>query len=386
MAARQPPPSGIQGAVKLAFLTNLIPPYHKPLLKLLAARYAGFRVFISTPMETNRPWAPEWSGLDVVVQRGLHFKRSWLHPRGFGEAVTVHFPLDTTAQLARYKPDVVISVEMGVRTLLALFYARMATRCRLLIWTEVTEATEQGRGRVRGVIRRMLARSADGFLAVGAGGAAYVRSLGADPAKVFQIAYTTDMRPFLQINAARTEQAARRLLYAGQLVQRKGLEPFLRVVSRWAAANPERQIEFVIAGDGPLAQVLRSTATPENVKLLFRGALQYEELPSVYNEAGIFVLPTLADTWGVVVNEALASAVPVMGSVYSQAVNEMVEDGKTGWTFRPKDSDMYIALERAMQCSLDELAAMRQRARARALEITPEVVAGLIDSAVGAFA
>ncbi len=376
-----------QGAVKLAFLTNLIPPYHKPLLKLLAARYTGFRVFISTPMEANRPWAPEWSGLDVVVQRGLHFKRSWLHPRGFGEAVTVHFPLDTIAQLARYKPDVVISVEMGVRTLLALIYARITRGCRLLIWTEVTAATEQGRGKMRGLVRRMLARNADGFLAVGAGGAAYVKSLGAPAEKIFQIAYTTDMQPFLRINAARSEQAARRLLYAGQLVERKGLEPFLKVMSQWAAAHPERQIEFVIAGDGPLAEVLRSTAMPANAKLLFRGALQYEELPSVYSQAGIFVLPTLADTWGVVVNEALASAVPVMGSVYSQAVNEMVEDGKTGWTFQPvSESDMYRALERAMLCSLDELAAMRQRARARALQITPELVASLIDTAVGAFA
>ena len=43
--------------------------------------------------------------------------------------------------------------------------------------------------------------------------------------------------------------------------------------------------------------------------------------------SGIFVLPTLADEWGLVVNEAMASGLPVLGSVYSQAAHELCGDG-----------------------------------------------------------
>ena len=52
-------------------------------------------------------------------------------------------------------------------------------------------------------------------------------------------------------------------------------------------------------------------------------------------KVGVLVFPTLADEWGLVVNEALAAGVPVLGSLYSQAVEELVRDGENGWTFRP---------------------------------------------------
>ena len=369
--------------VKIAFLTNMVPPYHKPVLKLLTQRYGGLRIFISTAMEANRPWKAEWNGLDVVVQKGLAIKSGWRHPKGFSEAVTVHIPLDTISQLARYKPDVVMSGEMGMRTLLALLYRKFAGSCKLLIWSEVTKTTEQGRGVLRGLLRKRLAHRVDGFLALGAGGADYIRSLGVAEDKIFRLAYTTDIERFSCLSATRTGEAARRLLYAGQLVQRKGLMPFLSTLSRWAAAQPEHRIEFMIAGNGPLEAELRALPVPDNVKLIFRGAVQYEDLPELYGQAGIFVMPTLADTWGVVVNEALASAVPVMGSLASQAVEEMIEDGKTGWTFRPQvEDEVYSAIDRALLCPAEELQNMRGRARQRALQISPEYVAGLIDKAL----
>ena len=59
----------------------------------------------------------------------------------------------------------------------------------------------------------------------------------------------------------------------------------------------------------------------------------YDRDTSVYSEAGALVLPTLADQWGMVVGEALASGLPVIGSIASQAVTEIVEENVTGWTF-----------------------------------------------------
>jgi hypothetical protein len=372
-----------RGRVKIAFLTNMVPPYHKPVLKLLTQRYGGLRIFISTAMEANRPWKAEWKGLDVVVQKGLAVNQSWRHPKGFREAVTVHIPLDTISQLARYRPDVVMSGEMGTRTLLAFIYRKLTGSCKLLIWSEVTKTTEQGRGVLRSLLRKALAQRVDGILALGTGGADYIRSLGVAEDKIFRLAYTTDIERFTCLSATRVGAAARRLLYAGQLVQRKGLMPFLATMSRWASAHPEEQIEFMVAGNGPLEDELRALPVPNNVKLIFRGAVQYEDLPELYGQAGIFVMPTLADTWGVVVNEALASAVPVMGSLCSQAVEEMIEDGKTGWTFRPQvEDEVYSAIDRALLCPEEDLDHMRSLARRRALGISPEYVADLIDRAL----
>jgi glycosyltransferase involved in cell wall biosynthesis len=106
-------------------------------------------------------------------------------------------------------------------------------------------------------------------------------------------------------------------------------------------------------------------------------------LPSLYAQAGIFVLPTLADEWGLVVNEAMAAGLPVLGSAYSQAVEELVEDCLTGWTFRPGQAgEMYKALDRALRTPHEKLEEMRRSARRQVENLTPQFVADLVLQAI----
>jgi glycosyltransferase involved in cell wall biosynthesis len=152
-------------------------------------------------------------------------------------------------------------------------------------------------------------------------------------------------------------------------------------LSKWAGANPGRVIQFVLAGDGPLRNQLERGSVPPNLKLGFLGNVAYRDLPNLYAEAGIFVFPTLADTWGVVVNEALASGLPVLGSVRSQAVEELVEDGRNGWLFQPdKTEQMYNAIDRSLSTSVTTLNTMRRHARATALQLRPDYVADRVDA------
>ncbi len=342
--------------LRVAFLTNLLPPYHKPLFYLLDQRLAAFRVLLSTPMEANRPWKVDWGGLDVVLQKTYTAKGWWHHPSGFSEPLAVHIPLDTLQQLRRFSPDVIISVEMGARTALALLFRQLNARCRLLIWVETAESGESGLGLARHFLRRILVRNADAFLAVGANTVQYLQRMSAPAGKIFKVAYATDVERFAVCLLARPKERAHQLLFCGQLVDRKGLLPFLRVLCCWANDHPARNVEFVLAGAGPLRDELAQFPLPANVKLEFLGAVQYDDLPEIYASAGVFVLPTLAETWGVVVNEALASGLPVLGSVYAQAVEELIQDGYNGWIFRPDDvADAYRAIDRVMNTSAADL-------------------------------
>jgi glycosyltransferase involved in cell wall biosynthesis len=367
----------------VAFLTNVIPPYHKPVLDLLAQRYAAMRVLLSTPMESNRPWKVDWEGLDVTVQRTYTKKGIWRHPRGFSEQLFVHIPLDTLQQLGRFSPDVIISAEMGARTLLAIVHRKLNPKSRLIIWVETAESTESGRGLARHIARKILVKNADAFLAVGTSAVKYLERMGAAPAKVFKIGYTTDNSRFTRNPLTRAPQEAQRLLYCGQFVERKGLLPFLRVLSRWAEDHPARRVEFALAGDGPLRHELTQLPVPSNLNLEFPGVFQYDDLPEIYASAGVFVLPTLADTWAVVVNEALLSGLPVLGSVYAQAVEELIEDGYNGWIFKPDQAeDSYRAIDRMMNTGGPELETMRRHARDVASRLTPERVAASIEAAI----
>src|SRR5579875_1695174 len=368
---------------RCVYMTNLVAPYWKPIFDRLTARCAQFRVLLSTRMEPNRPWDVDWSGLDVVLQRTITLPGKWRHPQGFIEPILIHLPVDTFQQLRRFRPDVVISNEMGFRTLMAVLYRKTHSQSRLIVWCEMGEASEQGRGRLRNLVRKQLPKYADAFVTLGASGKRFLSGIGARPDQIFCIPFTADVSRFAGNGLERSPQQAFRLLYSGQLVERKGLLPFLNELSRWAAANSHREIEFVFAGDGPLRRNLEHAVVPSNLKLTFLGNVPYPNLPALYADAGIFVLPTFADTWGVVVNEAMASGLPVLGSPYAQAVDELVKDGENGWILRPDRKDeMYAAIERSLNTPMARLNQMRQCARQTALRLTPDYICDLIQDAV----
>jgi glycosyltransferase involved in cell wall biosynthesis len=369
-------------SLRVLVLANVIAPYQKPVFDRLAKRFGEMRILLSTPMESNRPWKPEWSGLDVRVQKTITFNRRWRHPKGFSEPLFVHVPVDTIPQLARFRPDIVISWEMGMRTIQAALYRRIA-RTKLMVWAEFAESTEYGRGRLRQAVRRILHRGIDGFLVTGESGARYLESIGVARRKLHKIVYTTDVERFAAAASKPAEDGERRLLYVGQLIERKGLVPFLETAARWAERHPSERASLTFAGDGPLRTALESYSAPPNLRRVFLGNSDYERLPEIYANADVFAFPTLADTWGVVVNEALASGLPVLGSSYAQAVSELVRDNANGWTFRSDHKEeMAAALERALSVSREELAQMSACARETALRLTPDYAADCIERGV----
>jgi glycosyltransferase involved in cell wall biosynthesis len=132
-----------------------------------------------------------------------------------------------------------------------------------------------------------------------------------------------------------------------------------------------------------LEAAIRKFCLPSNVTLRLLGRRKPPEIAGFYGAAGIFVLPTMADEWGLVVNEAMASGLPVLGSLYSQAVEEFCADGKTGWTFRPDHADeMERALDAALNAPVGVLDAMRVAARRRVAHLTADYVADQLAGAI----
>lgn len=166
---------------------------------------------------------------------------------------------------------------------------------------------------------------------------------------------------------------ARRLLYVGRLVEGKGLQVFLRALVRWAETHPGQSCEMWFVGDGPMRKYLEQFAVPPSVNLRFFGNVPQHHLFQFYAQAGIFVFPTLSDTWGLVVNEAMAAGLPVLGSLYSQAVEDLVQWGVTGWTFFPDRPDnLQNALDCALSAPMPVLARMQEAARQDIYHLTPK--------------
>lgn len=366
-------PVGHADSPKVFLFTGCIAPYYRSVFEHLWNLLAGLRILVSTPMERDRDWKPEWGDLPVTVQKCWTFASRRQHEQGFSDRIWRHFPYDTLPLLLRHRPDVVISLQLGYRTLQAAIYRKLFPMSRLIIWTGLSEHTEKGLPRWKTLQRKALLRAADAVSANGVSAMNYLRSLAVPQEKIFFMPYYAGVAAHLRLPLKRESHLARRLLYVGQLIDRKGLVPFLAVMSEWLRNHPGEDCEFWIVGDGPLRGELEKYPASARLRMRFLGSVASEKLPELYAQGGISVFPTLADEWGVVVNEALAAGLPILGSVYSQAVEELIEDGVHGWTFRPDHpEEMYAALDRAMTTPEQQLDEMRRAGRERIRPLAPE--------------
>ena len=95
--------------------------------------------------------------------------------------------------------------------------------------------------------------------------------------------------------------------------------------------------KLVIVGDGPIMTAVQSFIEESDLdgSVQLPGWVTFERLPAYYGLAGAFVHASMRETWGVVVNEAMAAELPVIVSNRCGSATELVCEGHNGFTFDP---------------------------------------------------
>lgn len=116
------------------------------------------------------------------------------------------------------------------------------------------------------------------------------------------------------------------------LIKVKNIEQLIRVF------NELPKLELTIVGKGELEEKLIKQAK-NNIKFL--GHINNKELMSKYSENDVFILPSLSEAWGLVVEEALSNGLPVILSNKVGCASEVIVDGKHGYIYNVKnDGDL----------------------------------------------
>jgi 1,2-diacylglycerol 3-alpha-glucosyltransferase len=137
-------------------------------------------------------------------------------------------------------------------------------------------------------------------------------------------------------------------LASNRLVPRKNLKMLVSAYACYRLSEPDGW-PLVLLGSGPEEAGLRHLVEEQGIPdVIFAGFRQVEELPAYYAFAGCFVHPALTEPWGLVVNEALASGLPVLVSRTAGCAPDLVREGQNGFRFDPQDPEALAGALRAM--------------------------------------
>ena len=146
-------------------------------------------------------------------------------------------------------------------------------------------------------------------------------------------------------NPAQRSQALRRqwglqeedlaVLYVGRVAAEKNIDLAVRAFRRVQLLNP--RAKFVLVGDGPVRQRLQR----ENPDFIYCGMQRGEELARHYASADLFVFPSLTETFGNVLIEALASGLPAVAFDYA-AAKRHVRDHYNARSVPPENDEAFL--------------------------------------------
>lgn len=191
-------------------------------------------------------------------------------------------------------------------------------------------------------VHRILLKQYQAYLYIGEANRAFYRFHGCTDARMFFVPYCVDNRQFHRDADSRSKIRMRLraefgirqddmvFLFAGKLEEKKHPDHVIRAAAMLPAELKSRA-HLLFAGDGSLRNKLTELVDSSGVCASFAGFVNQSRMPDFYAASDVLVLPSDAgETWGLVVNEAMASGLPAIVSSQVGCAADLILRGSTG--------------------------------------------------------
>jgi glycosyltransferase involved in cell wall biosynthesis len=280
------------------------------------------------------------------------------------------------ALLRRLDPDVVVLTGWHVWSLVQMLIAARRLNIPVIMRGE-SNALRRRRWLVRGLHKLLLGRCA-AYLPIGSASRDFYRSYGIDETRLFDTPYFVDNARFaLSASQASASRAALRsrwsiaadavcFCYAGKLEPKKRILDLLEALR--LATLKVAKLHLLVVGSGELMPAARAFVEQHGLPVTFAGFLNQTEIPAAYVAADCLVLPSdYGETWGLVVNEAMACGRPAIVSDRVGCGPDLITEQVTGATFPFGDTAALAKQMVAFAADPQRLEEMGQAARNRVL-------------------
>jgi glycosyltransferase involved in cell wall biosynthesis len=203
---------------------------------------------------------------------------------------------------------------------------------------------------------RILLNRYAAHLFVGQANREYLEHYGVPPERLFFTPHFVDSGFFAE-RAFEARQSGRRralrrsmgmaesdfvLVFVGKLIEKKRPADFVRAIA--AARQSGAPVRGLVVGSGPLDTETRHLANSLEAPVSFAGFQNQSALPDYLASADALVLPSDGgETWGLVVNEAMACGLPTIVSSAAGCGRDLIDEGRTGYRFPVGDIDRLAA-------------------------------------------
>jgi len=269
-------------------------------------------------------------------------------------------------------------------TMLLLLLCLSALGRPFLIWTDTPNPRPRSglRQRLRGGALAFIFRHVTRYLVTGTPGVENARRLGVPAAVLVNFPFATDTDLFRPAATARPDTGTVECISSGRLDNaHKACDVAIEAFALVKARHPELRFRYVVAGEGPdraaIERLIADRGLGGEVEL--RGWLEPADLPAFYHSGDVFVHPSNFDPFPNAVLEAMASGLPVVGSLAAGSVKDRVVDGENGYVHEAGDVEALAGkLVTILALPAEARRALGRRARDTALAWHVDYHAGVM--------
>lgn len=337
-------------AMEVAFVHNIIAPYRVPLFEQLASRDSvDLTVYYCSESHSSRDWKTSHS--DEYDYRVL-----WGTTLEYDSYFVYHVNPGIAYHIFETRPDVVVIGGRSDLTMQIAFYTAKLLGIPVIIFSEATETVRTKLSNLIKPITSNMISNSDAIVVPGSASRQFFRNRGVSDGKLFRAPNAIDNDPFLDQTCAEARRAEiestlgiedeKVVLYLGRLKEHKGVEDLIRSFAKLEEEHEDAYL--LICGDGPDKERFEALCEELQVENYhFTGWVDGDSKIAYYALADLFVHPSTADVWGLVLNEAMASGLPVISTTAAGGAIDLIVDGENGFVIEPNAPEqLYEAMEK----------------------------------------
>jgi glycosyltransferase involved in cell wall biosynthesis len=260
---------------------------------------------------------------------------------------------------------------------------------KIILWSASNEA-DHNRNILKEKLKSIFAKKCNAANVYGSKSRDYLTKLGLDKSRIFITGNTTDNSFYYNnTNKFRTKRdyllrqyglPAKNFIYIGRFSKEKNIILLLKAYERLKSQN---NWGLILIGNGPQRIELINYIEEHNLRHVFMpGFQQKENLPQFLIVSDVFILPSIYEPWGLVVNEAMAAGLPVLVSQKCGCYPDLIDEGVNGFSFDPLDDNNLFELMNNIVNGKYDLEKMGLASLEIIKDYTPEKAAQIISETI----